>query len=719
MPKHMEEILTIMEKEFFNNRDGKPMIGLNTLRQPIEEGGKKVLDIKVRNEAIEIMKTQRYLKLDKERPRWATLADKIINMKIAKARDEDEDTLTNTILQKTKVDTRAMSNGLPASLQRMVKVAKKYRVNFITLTMEKEMKEEMPAWRHPNLGKDKKCGIKTATMICMRKTHKIQTIGDMNDLGNALTQMDNDRHKSHKNCACPICKELQRKGCSNPHKCSKTACTYISKLDKKWNPNHKGKDRNIRDDEREMITGEDTHIFELNLTTKGPLRDGFRVFVKQTQDTETQIDYERTYQRPPDLITVYTDRSCIRDENGNKKAGAGIWFGENDLRNRAIRLPDDLAQTNNAGEAVAILVAAQSVPKDQAILIKSDSKLILDNITKDLKKREDEGWIGMANKSIMRPLVVRLKERSGITLFNKVKGHTAIRGNEEADKLAGIGAKKTTPDNIDLESPAGYNLPGAKLANITQALAYKGILEGLPKTTRKGTEVHLDMTRWAAKERTGEMPTDEVIWKALKDKDLSKQIKAFMWKAMHNGYKIGKYWENIKDLENRAICPKCRVTETLEHILTECEASGQEVAWNFARTLHEKRGLDFEKPSLGDQLGCAINKTLNEENKGTRRFKKIVITETMYTIWKIRCEWRIARDSDPERTISDEETVGRLRAAIGRKIKYDCLAIDRNRFGKIATDSETVVKTWTNLPPEEFNPLRSWRKLTAVLVGIG
>lgn len=173
------------------------------------------------------------------------------------------------------------------------------------------------------------------------------------------------------------------------------------------------------------------------------------------------------------------------------------------------------------------------------------------------------------------------------------------------------------------------------------------------------------MTRWAAKLRYRKMPTDEIIWKSLRDKDLSKPIRAFLWKAMHNRYKLGRYWENIEGHKNRATCLWCGVTETLEHILIECKASGQETVWELTRCLFMKGGIDFAKPSLEDQLGCSLIKKDRKGNKGMRRFRKIIIAEAMYTIWCLRCKWRIMRESDSERPLTKEEILNRLKL-VGR-----------------------------------------------------
>ena len=58
------------------------------------------------------------------------------------------------------------------------------------------------------------------------------------------------------------------------------------------------------------------------------------------------------------------------------------------------------------------------------------------------------------------------------------------------------------------------------------------------------------MARWAIKDYNGKTPTDPQIWGSLKDKALQKEIRVFLWKAFHNAFKIGKYWEHIENYEH-------------------------------------------------------------------------------------------------------------------------------------------------------------------------
>lgn len=69
MPKQIKDLFTKIIRTFLWEEETVPMIGVNTFKLPLEQSRRKVLDVKSRNEAIELMKIQWYLKLDNERPK--------------------------------------------------------------------------------------------------------------------------------------------------------------------------------------------------------------------------------------------------------------------------------------------------------------------------------------------------------------------------------------------------------------------------------------------------------------------------------------------------------------------------------------------------------------------------------------------------------------------------------------------------------------------------
>ena len=65
------------------------------------------------------------------------------------------------------------------------------------------------------------------------------------------------------------------------------------------------------------------------------------------------------------------------------------------------------------------------------------------------------------------------------------------------------------------------------------------------------------------------------------------------------------------------------------------------------------------------------------------------------------------------------EMKGRISIALEKKIKLNCPMTYAERFGQKAMMPSVVSSTWKNLLLASSMPLRLWRKITTVLVGIG
>ncbi|KAJ4467217.1 hypothetical protein J3R30DRAFT_3578941 [Lentinula aciculospora] len=74
---------------------------------------------------------------------------------------------------------------------------------------------------------------------------------------------------------------------------------------------------------------------------------------------------------------------------------------------------------------------------------------------------------------------------------------------------------------------------------------------------------------------------------------------------------MGTHWTRAgmkPELQVRAICQKCGVVEDLDHTLTKCESSGQEMIWEMAGELWSKKktNIPWRAPTIRDIIGCGL-----------------------------------------------------------------------------------------------------------------
>ncbi|EIN10797.1 hypothetical protein PUNSTDRAFT_63914, partial [Punctularia strigosozonata HHB-11173 SS5] len=91
----------------------------------------------------------------------------------------------------------------------------------------------------------------------------------------------NNQHKPRKNCKCTTCKTMRETGCLNPHKCYVKAEELLDTLPPKWNP------RGVKPEDYEPgeiieQNPDDSLNFDHRLTTRGNLREIFRIFTEGT-----------------------------------------------------------------------------------------------------------------------------------------------------------------------------------------------------------------------------------------------------------------------------------------------------------------------------------------------------------------------------------------------------------------------------------------------------
>ncbi|KAJ6536993.1 hypothetical protein B0H19DRAFT_962784 [Mycena capillaripes] len=336
-------------------------------------------------------------------------------------------------------------------------------------------------------------------------------------------------------------------------------------------------------------------------------------------------------------------------------------------------------------------------------------------LNKNLGKWEDRGWIGVPDRDPTQALAACLRKRTAATILVKVADSAP---HKLASQLAQDGAANDVHGIINLSVTQGPHLRGAKLASLTQALAYKGIKELRTTPVRKSTASNIKLIQDSAKIQWGKTPTVENIWKSVRHKDISRQIRTFLWKAIHGAHRVGKFWEHIPGYEDRALCHFCGETESLEHILFQCQAPGQYEVWKLAGELWKMKFDTMPAPSMGGILGCCLASFESEKKSkpsGVNRLFRIVISESAYLIWKFRCERVIGRDGESH---SDAEIHNRWVHTLNERLEIDqSMACDYHQDKKLVLPS-LVLQTWSRTLLSEERLPKDWLREPKVLVGI-
>ncbi|EJD39982.1 hypothetical protein AURDEDRAFT_20866, partial [Auricularia subglabra TFB-10046 SS5] len=187
-----------------------------------------------------------------------------------------------------------------------------------------------------------------------------------------------------------------------------------------------------------------------------------------------------------------------------------------------------------------------------------------------------------------------LRNRSGETTFYHVgkKRRESWPEVKETQKMATDGAMYATAEEINLRAYAPFDWPGISIRGLKQKDAQKAIREAKARQSsdRRETMANINQIKAELREHCGHAPTTVQIWRGLRNKDLSRQTRNFLWKAVHGAHKVGNYFRKMPPpWKEKADCPTCGTTETMEHILLDCPDSRQELIWALVKEHFEMR----------------------------------------------------------------------------------------------------------------------------------
>ncbi|KAJ7150051.1 hypothetical protein C8R43DRAFT_887526, partial [Mycena crocata] len=315
-------------------------------------GGRDLLDIVARNEAITITWIRSYLRFGPDRPLWAFVADELQALNILGTHEKvvDKNLRLNVFLQ----SWNSKRTDLPHDLNELMKVAMKRDVKMEGLAFERETIRKINIWYHFRSTASRGIFNRGQATICLKTKHRIQTVGDTEVLARRL---DAAGHHNRRNCACAACTITRTEcgDCSSPHECFVKARTLLDSLQGKWNPLNQQPEDYEADDQQRLTAnlGQGEIRFNPHATNKGGLTGSFRIFCEKLRGSGNPPDLRIDPEPDEEEITVYTDGSAINNGKENAQAGAGIYYGPEDGRNRAIRVPTELGPSNNVGELLA------------------------------------------------------------------------------------------------------------------------------------------------------------------------------------------------------------------------------------------------------------------------------------------------------------------------------------------------------------------------------
>jgi ribonuclease HI len=124
----------------------------------------------------------------------------------------------------------------------------------------------------------------------------------------------------------------------------------------------------------------------------------------------------------------------------------------------------------------------------------------------------------------------------------------------------------------------------------------------------------------------------------------------------------------------------------MEHILTQCQESGQKEVWDIASELWQmKTGKDLH-PTIGQIMAGGIMK---QDNLGETRVHKILITESAHLVWRLRNE-HVIQGSGSKSLV---EIRNRWLKTINNRLDINCAMTNALKYEK-ALKVLLVKATW-------------------------
>ena len=237
----------------------------------------------------------------------------------------------------------------------------------------------------------------------------------------------------------------------------------------------------------------------------------------------------------------------------------------------------------------------------------------------------------------------------------------------------------------------------------------------------------LESIRRALEDFSGTTETDETLWRSTANPILRTRVQQYLYKSMHQTQMVGPKWTNIRGFRQRMDCAICHSLDTMNHILTQCQANTTRIPWELAKAAWPHRDAWWPNISLGIILGVGcINIPTRREDQNQRdqdqqhshrckaptRLLRLLISETAHLVWVLRCE-RVIQNVP----ITDQQIRGRWLRAINDRLTCDRIIATKIKKDKKYTN--LIKNTWEPLLHKQRDLPDNWINNREVLVGSG
>ncbi|KAH9927752.1 uncharacterized protein B0H18DRAFT_875187, partial [Fomitopsis serialis] len=352
-------------------------------------------------------------------------------------------------------------------------------------------------------------------------------------------------------------------------------------------------------------------------------------------------------------------------------------------------------------------------------IVSSSTRLAVE-MTQKLPQWEDRGWIQIDGATYLRALANQLRQRCAVTTFRTPKNGQERDIMLKAHDHAVASYPHVPPQHVQPRITKSFDLSGARMSSLTQALAYQGIRASAESPECRSTQRHLSEIRSLLTACSGPVHDGE-IWKEVRHGDIRRPVTDFLWKGIHGAHRVGAYWTNIPGYEDRAVCRLCGVTESMAHILTECAALERSSVWSYVERAWTRTGGEWREPSLPSILAAGLATPRRANGKPSKdhsvKLWRILLTEAAYLIWCLRCERVIQHEDEANWKHSKRSIAARWYASVNKRLHLD-IESTHPRFGRLAIKRQLVLDTWHHLVWDVQALPDDWTTVQRVLVGI-